>query len=66
MKIASAGFRKDAGRLSEEQEHVIGEVIEASLQRSAFTRGVDLVEEVTRRCVRDGLSIPSRRAVERR
>jgi putative transposase len=60
------GFPGGQGRLSHEQECVIGEVIEASLQRGAFVRGVDLVEEIGRRCVRGGLQIPSRRAVERR
>ena len=60
------GFPRGRGRLSEAQERVIAEVIEASLQRSAPTRGVDLVEEVARRCVRAGVPTPSRRAVERR
>lgn len=66
LEARKRGFRAGEGRLSAQQEWVIGEVVEAALWRSVHARGVDLVEEVGRRCVREALAVPSRRAIERR
>ena len=66
LQDRARGFPARQGRLSPEQEDIVGQVVKSRLGRASGTRSVDLVEEVVRRCGRAGIAVPSRRAVERR
>ncbi len=66
LQDRARGFPARYGRLSAGQESVVAQVVNSRLGRASGTRGVDLVEEVMRRCVRASITTPSRRAIERR
>ncbi len=60
------GFPSTHGRLSQEQEKLVSEVIEQRLRHHRLCRPVDLAEEVCRRCAAANLPSPSRSTVMRR